>query len=162
MTMLSVKIPAPSLTKIEAFVDANNLDKANVLERYMTILSDYIELASDSKLVYEDAEITSSHIIAKVKLGSLPAYKDMEARYHSVDFKGELIKRINQARAVYNDGCPEPDNLLLTQPLTTWHHRWVTAYIWVLVCCADQPKHFPTDKSVVELLFKRLEFAEIY
>lgn len=162
MTMLNVKIPSPRFAKIEELVAGHSLAKNDVVARYMTILNDCVERACDAKFVYEDAEITSSHIIANVQLGSLPAYKNMKTRYQSIDFEGELIKRINQARAVYNDGCPEPDSLLLTQPLTTWHHRWVTAYIWTLVCCSDQPEHFPIDKAVIELLFKRLEFAEIY
>lgn len=162
MTMLAVKIPSPSIAKIEELVAGHDLDKDAVLARYMSIVNNCIEQACGANFVYEDTEITSSHIIANVKIGSLPIYKDMKTRYESINFEGELIKRINQARIFYKDGCPEPDGLLLNQSLTTWHHRWITAYIWTLICCSDQPEYFPVDKTVIELLFKRLEFAEIY
>lgn len=168
MTTLTVKIPSPSVPKIKEMVFNNNLDLDDTLERYMRIMNEYLMQASGEEITYEEEQFSDTAIEAVITLGTLPRYKDMKARYQHINFEEELMKRINQARSVYNDNCHEPDSLLLSQSIVTWHHRWVTAYIWVLMCCGEKAESdgaiefFPVDKSVIELLFKRLEFSEIY
>lgn len=162
MTYLTIKIPSPSVEKIKELSINNNLEISDTLEQFMELVANSLLLSGGSNLTYEDATITDNGIQAKIALGTLPCYQDMKSRYQVINFEDELIKRINQARAVYDDNCPEPDSLLLSQPISTWHHRWITAYIWVLICALDHNDVFPLDKTIIDLLLKRLEFAAIY
>lgn len=162
MTTLTVKIPSPSVEKIKALVFDNNLEMPDILEQFMTLVVNSLKESGDTELVFNEVVMTNNAIEAKITLASLPRYQTMKTRYQAINFEAELIKRINQARAVYDDNCPEPDGLLLSQSIVTWHHRWVTAYIWVLICVVDHDDVFPLDKDIIDLLLARIEHAAIY
>ena len=162
MTTLTVKIPSPSVEKIKALAFNNNLEMPDVLEHFMVLVTNSVKQSGDTELIYDEVAINGNAIEAKITLARLPRYKGIKERYKSIDLEAELIKRINQARAVYDDNCPEPDGLLLSQSIATWHHRWVTTYIWVLICAVDHDDVFPLDKDIIDLLLARLEHAAIY
>lgn len=162
MTKLTVKIPSPSVENIKALIFNNNLDLEDLLEHFMALVANSILLSGGTNLAYDAVTMTDTAIEAEIAIGTLPRYQDMKLRYEAINFEDELIKRINKARETYNDNCPEPDSLLLAQPISTWHHRWITAYIWVLICVLDHDGVFPLDKTIIELLLKRLEFAAVY
>lgn len=154
--MINIKIPSPSITMITALIEKNNLDKADIIDEYMAIVSNTLNHIGGATLRYENEKLTNHAITADIDLSTLPSYLDMIEYYADIGIENELIQRISTANSKFGSSCPRADVTALRKPIQSWSPRWVTVYIWVLMCCEHSKDKFCTDEVTSTALFLEL------
>lgn len=154
--MINIKIPSPSINMIFNFIEKNKLDETETVNEYLSIVSNTLNYIGGSRLRYRKEVLTKNAITADIDLGSLPLYADMIEHYADIGLENEFIQRIEAANSKFGASCPKADEKALRKPIRSWHPRWVTVYIWVLMCCEHSKDTFCTDLMASNAIFLEL------
>lgn len=145
VTMILIKIPSPKIKLIYNAAKKNELRKSDVLDSYMGIVSNTLRFIGGKVLNYDDAEITERGFFAKVNIGSLPNYQDMLSCYGDLGLEEGIIERTERLNRDFGGECPVATSEALRGPIKQWDTRWVSIYIWVLLCCEHSDKKLCDD-----------------
>lgn len=154
--MINIKIPSPSISMLNALIEKNNLNKEDVIDEYMAIVSNTLHFVGGSRLRYQNELLSNYAITADVDINTLPNYLDIIEAYGDIGIEDELIKRISKANSKFGSICPLADAVALKKPIRSWSPRWITVYIWVLLCCEHSKDTFCTDETTSTALFLEL------
>lgn len=155
--MINIKIPAPSMKSINALIEKNYLQESNVLDEYMAMVANTLNYIGASVLHYQNECFAVNSINAEIDPKTLPIYSDIVENYSDIDFEGNLISRIKKINEVSGGGCPLATTEDLNRDISTWNNRWVTAYIWTLLCCEHIENGKLNDKLTINALLLELE-----
>lgn len=154
--MINIKIPSPSISIITALIEKNHLNKEEVVDDYMAIVSNTLHYVGGSRLSYQNELLSDYAITADVDINTLPSYLDIIETYGDIGIEDELIKRISKANSKFGSSCPLANAAALKKPIRSWSPRWITVYIWVLLCCEHSKDTFCTDEITSTALFLEL------
>lgn len=154
--MIKIKIPSPSISMITSLIEKNKLNKADIIDEYMAIVSNTLHYIGGSRLSYQNEFLTDCAITAEVDINTLPNYLDMIEAYADINIENELVKRISKANKKFGASCPIANTKALREPIANWSPRWITVYIWVLLCCEHSKDEFCTDEMTSTALFLEL------
>ena len=152
MNMPTIKIPSPKFADFSLIHAEEQMSIQYLVEQYFNIVRYAVQIDATIKLDYKNLALSDQGVIADINLESLPLYADMIERFNKIDFESEMLKRIDKLVTIDANTCPTANRDLLAQPISTWHHRWVTVYIWLLMCGHHDEKYFATDAEAIEAM----------
>lgn len=153
MSAVNIKIPSPSIVSLRKSLSEKGVEvsDSDITDEYMMLVSETLKYVGGSHLSYKNAELDSKHTItADINIKSLPHYEDIVTAYLDLNFDGAMASRIKQMNEKLGDACPPADATSLRQPLEYWHPRWITVYVWCLMCLAGTDSANWSDAAVSE------------
>lgn len=155
--MLTIKIPSPAIAKIIDHANSAHRDLAEVVDDYMVIVSNAISTATGQQLYFKDAHASDDGIQATINVRRLPNYQATANFFKGLNFEGMVITNINKANHHYGQYCPRANPQALQQPITLWPAKWITIYLWALICSASTHNQaLRSDAEVMQLLMDQL------
>ena len=157
--MKTVKIPSPSIKKLEYILAQSKVTGEVLIDQYMAIIASTLGYVGGTTLRYENERVEGNFIEATIDTRSLPDYRSMVETYSDISFQDELLKKIRKAHKVYGLECPLATPDKLGRSLNTWSDRWITVYIWTLLCCSEAKDSINDDADVINSLLDELQRA---
>lgn len=157
--MTIIKSPSPSISKLnQLLLEKNiNVSRSDIAEEYMALVSETLKYVGGHNLRYKNTSVDDHNgIVAEINNASLPHYEDIATAYLDVNFDKAMITRIQHIHNKIGDACPIADATSLRQPIGQWHPRWVTVYVWCLMCLAAIDNTKWSDDAVSDAVLDEL------